>query len=241
MRYHTTLGGQGFHFADLRQVMAHASPARSGDYLAGIGAETAQQRMAARMVLADLPLKVFLHDALIPYESDNVTRLILDRHNAAAFAPVAHLTVGDFRNWLLSKSATPAVLSALAPGLTPEMVAAVSKLMRNQDLILVARKCQVITRFRNTIGLPGHLAVRLQPNHPTDDLRGVAASVLDGLMLGAGAVTERVADWRGFAARGIFPLPHPSWRNTGWLKRNPWFEAELLPVLRQRVAEVMEC
>ena len=186
MRYHTTLGGQGFQFADLRQVMACASPARSGDTLAGLGAASALQRMAARYVLADLPLKVFLSEALIPYESDNVTRLILDGHNAAAFAPVAHLTVGDFRNWLLGKAATPAALAALAPGLTPEMVAAVSKLMRNQDLVLVARKCSVVTRFRNTLGLPGRMAVRLQPNHPTDDLRGVAASVLDGLMMGAG-------------------------------------------------------
>ena len=186
MAYHTTLGGQGFEFADLRQVMACASAARSGDYLAGLGASSALQRMAARYVLADLPLKVFLSEALIPYETDNVTRLIIDGHNAQAFAKVAHLTVGDFRNWLLSDAATPAVLAALATGLTPEMVAAVSKLMRNQDLILVARKCQVITRFRNTLGLTGHLAVRLQPNHPTDDLRGVAASVLDGLMLGAG-------------------------------------------------------
>ncbi len=186
MAYHTTLGGQGFEFADLRQVMACASAARSGDYLAGLGASSALQRMAARYVLADLPLKVFLSEALIPYETDNVTRLIIDGHNAQAFAKVAHLTVGDFRNWLLSDAATPAVLAALATGLTPEMVAAVSKLMRNQDLILVARKCQVITRFRNTLGLIGHLAVRLQPNHPTDDLRGVAASVLDGLMLGAG-------------------------------------------------------
>jgi len=186
MQYHTTLGGQGFQFADLRQVMACASPPRSGDALAGVAAQSALQRMAARYVLADLPLKQFLSEALIPYELDNITRLIIDRHDAAAFAPVAHLTVGDFRNWLLSKAATPAALAALAPGLTPEMVAAVSKLMRNQDLILVARKCRVVTRFRNTLGLPGRLAVRLQPNHPTDDLRGVAASVLDGLMLGAG-------------------------------------------------------
>ena len=186
MRYHTTLGGQGFAFEDLRQVMAMASPARSGDYLAGLGAATAQQRMAARHVLAELPLKVFLHEALVPYESDNITRLILDGHDAQAFAPVAHLTVGDFRNWLLGPAADTATLSALAPGLTPEMVAAVSKLMRNQDLITVARKTRVVTRFRNTLGLPGRLAVRLQPNHPTDDLRGVAASVLDGLMMGAG-------------------------------------------------------
>ena len=186
MTYRTTIAGQVFGFDDLKHVMAAASPARSGDYLAGIGAATAQQRMAARHVLADLPLKRFLTEALVPYETDDITRLIIDSHDAAAFAPVAHLTVGDFRDWLLSDRADTAALTALAPGLTPEMVAAVSKLMRNQDLIAVARKCCVVTRFRNTIGLPGHLAVRLQPNHPTDDLRGVAASMLDGLLYGAG-------------------------------------------------------
>jgi ethanolamine ammonia-lyase large subunit len=186
MRYRTTIAGQVFSFDDLKQVMAVASPARSGDYLAGVGAATAQQRMAARYVLADTPLKQFLTEALIPYESDNITRLIIDSHDAQAFAPVSHLTVGDFRNWLLSEAATTATLTALAPGLTPEMVAAVSKLMRNQDLVSVAKKCTVVTRFRDTIGLPGHLAVRLQPNHPTDDLRGVAASTLDGLLYGAG-------------------------------------------------------
>ena len=186
MHYRTTIATQVFAFDDLRQVMACASPARSGDYLAGIGAATAQQRMAARHVLADLPLKQFLTEALVPYEDDNITRLIVDTHDAAAFTPVAHLTVGDLRNWLLSDAADTASLTALAPGLTPEMVAAVSKLMRNQDLIAVARKCRVVTRFRNTIGLPGHLAVRLQPNHPTDDPRGVAASTLDGLLYGAG-------------------------------------------------------
>ncbi|WP_390344771.1 ethanolamine ammonia-lyase subunit EutB [Variovorax boronicumulans] len=186
MRYRTTIAGQGFAFDDLRQVLACASPARSGDYLAGLGAATAQQRMAARHVLADTPLKQFLTEALIPYEQDNITRLIIDTHDAQAFAPVAHLTVGDLRNWLLSEQATTEALAALAPGLTPEMVAAVSKLMRNQDLVAVAKKCHVVTRFRDTIGLPGHLAVRLQPNHPTDDLRGVAASTLDGLLYGAG-------------------------------------------------------
>ncbi|WP_046060569.1 ethanolamine ammonia-lyase subunit EutB [Paracidovorax citrulli] len=186
MRYHATLGGQGHVFDDLRQVMAHASPARSGDYLAGVGAATAQQRMAARHVLADLPLATFLNEALVPYEDDAITRLVIDGHDAAAFAPIRHMTVGDWRNWLLGDGATPEALAALAPGLTPEMVSAVSKLMRNQDLIAVARKCRVVTRFRNTLGLPGRIAVRLQPNHPTDDLRGVAASVLDGLMLGAG-------------------------------------------------------
>lgn len=186
MLYRTTIDHQVFAFDDLRQVMAFASPARSGDYLAGIGAATAQRRMAARHVLADTPLKQFLTEALVPYERDNITRLIIDSHDAQAFAPVSHLTVGDFRNWLLSDAATTATLTALAPGLTPEMVAAVSKLMRNQDLVSVAKKCCVVTRFRDTIGLPGHLAVRLQPNHPTDDLRGVAASTLDGLLYGAG-------------------------------------------------------
>src|SRR4030095_3191260 len=153
---------------------------------AGICAATAQQRMAARHVLAETPLRQFLTEALVPYEEDDITRLIIDGHDAQAFAPVAHLTVGDFRNWLLSDQADTATLGALAPGLTPEMAAAVSKLMRNQDLIAVARKCSVVTRFRDTIGLPGHLAVRLHPNHPTDDLHGIAASTLDGLLMGAG-------------------------------------------------------
>ncbi|RST49753.1 ethanolamine ammonia-lyase subunit EutB [Variovorax sp. MHTC-1] len=186
MRYRTTIDSQAFSFEDLKQVMAAASPARSGDYLAGVGAATAQQRMAARHVLAETPLKQFLTEALIPYEEDNITRLIIDGHDAEAFAPVAHLTVGDFRNWLLSEQADTQALTALAPGLMPEMAAAASKLMRNQDLVAVARKCSVVTRFRDTIGLPGHLSVRLQPNHPTDDLRGIAASTLDGLLMGAG-------------------------------------------------------
>ena len=186
MRYQTIMQSQLFTFDDLKQVMACASPARSGDSLAGIAAATAQQRMAARHVLAETPLKQFLVEALIPYEDDNITRLILDGHDAAAFAPVSTLTVGGFRDWLLSDHATSDILAALAPGLTPEMVAAVSKLMRNQDLIAVARKCNVITAFRDTIGLAGHMAVRLQPNHPTDDLRGIAASTLDGLLMGAG-------------------------------------------------------
>ncbi|MDM0104071.1 ethanolamine ammonia-lyase subunit EutB [Variovorax sp. J22R24] len=186
MRYRTTIESQVFEFDDLKQVMAFASSARSGDYLAGIGAATAQQRMAARHVLAETPLKQFLTEALVPYEDDNITRLIVDGHDAQAFTPVSHLTVGDFRNWLLSDKADTGALTALAPGLTPEMAAAASKLMRNQDLIAVARKCSVVTRFRDTIGLPGHLSVRLQPNHPTDDLRGVAASTLDGLLMGAG-------------------------------------------------------
>jgi ethanolamine ammonia-lyase large subunit len=186
MVYRQCLGDRRYVFADLREVMAKASPARAGDRLAGLAADHAEERMAARLLLADLPLSVFLNEALIPYEDDEVTRLILDGHDAAAFAPVSHLTVGGLRDWLLSEVADTVALRMLAPGLTPEMVAAVCKLMRNQDLILVARKCEVVTAFRNTLGLPGHCAVRLQPNHPTDDPQGIAAAVLDGLFYGAG-------------------------------------------------------
>ena len=184
--YRSTLAHHSYQFADLRSLMAKATPARSGDYLAGVAAQSAEERMAAKMALADLPLTTFLQQPLIPYEQDEVTRLILDEHDAAAFAPIRHLTVGDFRNWLLSEAADSATLARVAPGITPEMAAAVSKLMRNQDLILVAKKCQVVTRFRNTIGLPGRLSVRLQPNHPTDDPQGIAAAMLDGLLYGAG-------------------------------------------------------
>jgi ethanolamine ammonia-lyase large subunit len=184
--YRQTIGTQTWQFRDLKDLLAKASPARSGDYLAGIAATSSAERMAARMCLAEVPLKRFLDAPLIPYESDEVTRLIVDTHAAAAFAPIAHLTVGDFRNWLLSDAADEALLARIRAGITPEMAAAVSKLMRNQDLILVARKCRVVTRFRNTIGLPGRLSVRLQPNHPTDDVRGIAASILDGLLYGAG-------------------------------------------------------
>ncbi|MBC7779550.1 MAG: ethanolamine ammonia-lyase subunit EutB, partial [Proteobacteria bacterium] len=186
MRYLTTVGSQRHVFDGLREVMAKATPLRSGDVLAGVAAASAQQRMAARLVLADTPLATFLDEALIPYEKDAVTRLIIDSHDGVAFAPIAHLTVGDFRDWLLSEAATPGALTAIGSGVTPEMAAAVSKLMRNQDLIQVARKCRVVTRFRNTIGLPGRMSVRLQPNHPTDDAGGIAASLLDGLLYGAG-------------------------------------------------------
>ena len=166
--------------------MAKATPLRSGDQLAGVAAENATERVAAQMALADVPLKQFLTEVLISYEQDEITRLIIDEHRSDLFAPISHFTVGDFRNWLLSEDATTQKLQQLALGLTPEMVAAVSKIMRNQDLILVASKCEVITQFRNTIGLKGHLSTRLQPNHPTDDLLGISASILDGLMYGNG-------------------------------------------------------
>ncbi|TAD89920.1 MAG: ethanolamine ammonia-lyase subunit EutB [Alphaproteobacteria bacterium] len=186
MVYSSTLAGTRWQFDSLADLLAKASPARSGDHLAGLAADSAQQRVAARLALADVPLRQFLIDWVVPPEQDEVTRLILDQHQPAAMAPVASLTVGGLRDWLLSDAATTSALAALAPGLTPEMVAAVSKLMRNQDLIAVARKVTVVTRFNGTIGLPGRLSVRLQPNHPTDDEAGIAAAILDGLLLGAG-------------------------------------------------------
>ena len=166
--------------------MAKATPLRSGDVLAGVAAVTDEQRVVAQMALAELPLARFLNEVVVPYEDDEITRLIIDGHDAAAFAPVSHLTVGDFRNWLLSDAVDSAMLAAVATGITPEMAAAVSKIMRNQDLILAAQKCRVVTAFRNTIGLPGRLSTRLQPNHPTDDAAGIAASLLDGLLYGSG-------------------------------------------------------
>jgi len=184
--YGATLGARRYSFGDLKTLLAKASPLRSGDRLAGLAAETGEERVAAQFALADLPLSTFLGEHVIPYETDEVTRLIVDTHDRTAFAPIAHLTVGGFRDWLLSDDATTPALTALAPGITPEMAAAVSKISRVQDLMVMAAKCSVVTRFRNTVGLPGHLSVRLQPNHPTDDARGIAASVLDGLLLGAG-------------------------------------------------------
>ena len=184
--FSTTLGKSHHAFRSLADLMAKATPLRSGDQLAGVAASSAEERVAAQILLADVPLRRFLDEPLIPYETDEVTRLILDSHDETAFTPVAGLTVGQFRDWLLRYETDHELLTALAPGLTPEMVAAVAKIMGNQDLILVAKKCRVITAFRSTIGLPGHLSVRLQPNHPTDDPHGIAASVLDGLLYGCG-------------------------------------------------------
>jgi ethanolamine ammonia-lyase large subunit len=186
MAYRRAVDGTTYVFDGLRDLLAKATPPRSGDRLAGVAAESAEQMIAARMALADVPLKQFLHEAVIPYEDDEITRLILDSHDVSAFASVSSLTVGGFRDWLLSDAATGEALGKLSRGVTPEMAAAVSKLMRNQDLILVAKKCQVITRFRNTIGLRGRMSVRLQPNHPFDDAKGITASILDGIMLGSG-------------------------------------------------------
>jgi ethanolamine ammonia-lyase large subunit len=186
MMYSIDLQGTRYRFDDLKSLMAKATPLRSGDCLAGVAAESAVERVAAQMRLADLPLSTFLAEPLIPYEADEVTRLIFDTHDESAFAPVASLTVGGFRDWLLSECATREALAALAKGITPEMAAAVAKISRNQDLIAIAAKIRVVTRFRDTIGLPGALSSRIQPNHPTDDPKGVLASIIDGLLLGAG-------------------------------------------------------
>jgi len=186
MSFSHSIGGMVWRFDSLRELMAKASPARSGDFLAEIAASSDAERAAAQMALADVPLKRFLTEALIPYEQDEVTRLIVESHDQAAFSVVSHLTVGGFRDWLLGDDATEASLKALAPGLTPEMAAAVSKIMRVQDLVLVAQKIRVVTRFRNTVGLRGRMSTRLQPNHPTDDPAGIAASVVDGLLYGNG-------------------------------------------------------
>ncbi len=184
--YRHTAGSSTYSFHDLKDLLAKATPLRSGDVLAGVAASSDEQRVVAQMALAELPLSTFLNEAVVPYEDDEVTRLIIDSHDAKAFAPISHLTVGDFRNWLLGDEVDSVVLTSVAPGITPEMAAAVSKLMRNQDLILAAKKCSVVTAFRNTIGLPGRLSTRLQPNHPTDDAAGIAASLLDGLLYGSG-------------------------------------------------------
>lgn len=184
--YAYRIGHHTYQFANLRALLARASPARSGDILAGIAAESAQERVAAQLALAELPLTVFLNECVVPYETDEVARLIIDEHDSEAYRPISHLTVGDFRDWLLSDAVGADVLAQIASGVTPEMAAAVSKIMRVQDLILVARKCRIVTRFRNTIGLEGRLSTRLQPNDPTDDPTRIAASILDGLLLGSG-------------------------------------------------------
>lgn len=200
MEFKHTITGITYRFSSLRELLAKASPARSGDALAGIGAISARERVAAQFALADLPLSVFISEPVIPYESDEVTRLIIDAHDKIAFQRLSHLTVGGFRDWLLSEEASTETLAALAPGITPEMAAAVSKIMGIQDMILVASKCKVTTRFRNTIGLPGTLSVRLQPNHPTDSPKGIAASIVDGLihasgdaMIGINPATDNVS------------------------------------------------
>lgn len=184
--YSATAGQQRWQFNDLKDLLAKATPLRSGDCLAGLAAGSSRQRVAAQMALADLPLKTFLNEQVISPDIDEVSQLIIDSHDPMAFAPVSHLTVGDFRNWLLSDLADSSSLKQLAMGLTPEMVSAVSKLMRIQDLILVAAKCRNETAFRNSLGGKGVLSTRLQPNHPIDDPAGVAASILDGLMYGSG-------------------------------------------------------
>jgi ethanolamine ammonia-lyase large subunit len=184
--YKHTIGNKTYQFNNLKTLLAKASPYRSGDELAGLCAENYEERVIAQITLANVPLKAFLNEMIIPYEKDEITRLIIDEHDQIAFYPISSLTVGEFRDWLLINETDTSVLTQVSPGITPEMAAAVSKLMRNQDLIAVAKKCEVVTHFRNTIGLKGHFSTRLQPNHPTDDPKGIAASIIDGLLYGSG-------------------------------------------------------
>jgi ethanolamine ammonia-lyase large subunit len=186
MSYSITIAGSTHTFGDLKTLLAKATPARSGDALAGIAAGNEEERALAKIALAEVPLPRFLEELLIPYEQDEISRLIVDTHDVQAFSPISGLTVGEFREWLLDPATDTETLARTAPGITPEMAAAVSKLMRNQDLILAAQKCRVVTKFRNTLGLPARLSVRLQPNHPTDDVRGIAASMFEGLLYGCG-------------------------------------------------------
>jgi ethanolamine ammonia-lyase large subunit len=186
MSFSHSIGARRYTFASLRELLAKATPLRSGDVLAGVAAATAEERVAAQFALAELPLAHFCDEVVVPYETDEVTRLIVDTHDHAAFAPVRSFTVGELRDWLLGDEATGERIAALSPGLTPEMAAAVSKLTRVQDLIAAARKIRVVTRFRTTVGLAGRLSARLQPNHPTDALAGIAAAILDGLLMGSG-------------------------------------------------------
>ncbi|MDB4901495.1 MAG: eutB [Mucilaginibacter sp.] len=184
--YKFTVRNIVYRFDDLKTLLAKASPYRTGDVLTGVCAVSYEERVAAQIALADVPLKTFLNEVIIPYEQDEITRLIIDNHDAESFNSISNLTVGEFRDWLLSDETDTAILKSIEAGVTPEMTAAVSKLMRNQDLIAVAKKCEVATRFRNTIGLKGHFSTRLQPNHPTDDLKGIAASMIEGLLYGSG-------------------------------------------------------
>lgn len=179
-------GGKTHSFKSLKELMAKASPLRSGDVLAGIAAANYEERVAAQMCLADVPLAQFLEDMLVPYEEDEITRLIIDSHDKEAFAPIKGLSVGEFRDWLLRYETDGEKIKSIMWGLPPEMVAAVSKLMCIQDLILVASKCRVVSAFRDTIGLKGRFSSRLQPNHPFDSAKGIVASIIDGLMYGVG-------------------------------------------------------
>ena len=182
----STIRGTSYRFASVKEVLAKANPPKSGDDLAGISARDAVERVAARAVLANLTLRDLREHPVVPYEQDELTRLVEDELDEQAFRAVAHLTVGQFREWLLDIETSGPTLRAVAPGLTPEMAAAASKLMSNFDLMTVGAKCQVVVRANSTLGLPGRLSSRCQPNHPTDDVEGILASAREGLAYGCG-------------------------------------------------------
>lgn len=184
--YKITIDSQVYKFKDLKDLLAKATPVRSGDILAGVASESLTQMVAAQSILADLTLDTFTKQFLIDPEIDEVSRLIIKQHDQQLFAKFKNFTVGELRDFLLSYQCDTTVLTDLRYAFTPEMIAAVSKIMRNQDLIAVSRKCEVVTKFRNTIGLKGRLSTRLQPNHPSDDIKGIAASIIEGLLYASG-------------------------------------------------------
>lgn len=186
MPYSQVLRNERFVFADLRELLAKSSESKSGDLLAGIAATSERERIAAKMALADVPLQAFLKQPVIDPEIDDVSRLILDHHPSEAFQLFASMTIGELREWMLQRFSQPSAYDELKNILTPEMVSALTRVLSNKELVALASKIRNITRCRNTIGLPGTLGVRIQPNHPTDNLKGIIASSMDGIMLGSG-------------------------------------------------------
>jgi ethanolamine ammonia-lyase large subunit len=186
VRLSATIRGSTYSFTSVKEVLAKANPPKSGDDLAGVSAKDAVERVAARAVLSELTLAELRANPVIPYEQDELTRLVEDHLDQTAFAAVGSLTVGQFREWLLDSKTSGSVIRAVSPGLTPEMAAAAAKLMSNLDLMVAGAKCEVVVRANSTLGLPGRFSSRLQPNHPTDDVRGILYSAREGLSYGCG-------------------------------------------------------
>lgn len=186
MKLTCTIRGAAWSFRSVKEVLAKANPRKSGDDLAGVSARDDVERVAARAVLSRITLAELRENPVVPYEADEITRIVEDHLDAAAFRAVKDLTVGQFREWLLSESTSGSQIRAVSPGLTPEMVAATCKLMSNMDLMVAGAKCEVVVRANSTLGLPGRLSSRLQPNHPTDDVQGILCSTREGLAYGCG-------------------------------------------------------
>lgn len=186
MNLSTTIRGERFVFDDLRDLFARANEPKAGDQLAGIAAQSMRERAAARRVLADLSLREIVDHPVIDPTQDEVSRLIVESHDREAFAAIADFSVGQFREWLLDDSTDGEAIAAVRAGITPEVAASTARLMGNLDLMVAASKVRVVTRCRNTLGEPGVFGVRVQPNHPTDDVAGILLSAIDGLLFGSG-------------------------------------------------------